>query len=1782
MGTTAMSWGRRGRGALIAIAVTLAVAFGSLVTMSPAQADVSPPAGEASTVTADSLPTVQINGIVWDQAVVGNVVYAAGKFTSARPAGAAAGTNETPRSNLLAYDIRTGVLIASFAPSINGQVRQVEASPDGTRLYIVGDFTTVNTQTRNRVAAFDLPSGNLAAFNPNSNGVTSGVAATNDTVYITGTFGRVSGNDRSGAAAFTRAGALLPWAPALEGRQGRVVTVSPAGDKVVLGGNFQTLNGSSNPGYGLAMVSASDASLLPFSANNVIRNAGLDAAILSLKSSGDDIYGTGYVFGAGGNLEGSFRASWSSGDLVWVNDCHGDQYDVEPMGDTVYAAGHSHYCGSLEGGFPQSDPWSFYRGLAVSKDVARTTPYGLNLGYYDFGGNPAPKLLHWFPAFNAGNVSGASQGPWSVSSNSEYLVYGGEFTRVNNTGQQGLARFAVTSKAPNAQGPILWNTAWPASSIALTGGSVRVSWPLNYDRDSEYLKYEVLRDNAVVKTYENVRSKSADWGLPPMAFVDTTVTNGTTYTYRVRATDNEGHSILGGTTTVTASGSAAPSAYRTAVLDDAPLNYWPLDDSSATLSYDWAGASDLAVRSGVTRGTTGAMLSDSRSASSFDGSGEGFASTTSAIAGPNTFGIEAWFKTTTTNGGKIVGFGNSSTGTSGSYDRHVYMEPSGQVTFGVYPGSSQTISSASAFNDGQWHYVSAGLSDGGMVLYIDGVRVAQRTDVTSAQAYNGYWRVGGDSPWSGAAFFPGQIDDVAIYGAPLTREQVASHYTASGRELEGSTAPADAYGAAVYAADPALYWRLGESTGDTAADASGYNQKGTYFGSVSKGADGALAGVTNKAASFEGGQVISQNSYTNPRSYSLEAWFKTSTTTGGKIIGFGNSSNGNSSGYDRHVYMTPDGKLIYGVWVGFADTLQTSASYNDGQWHQVVATQGATGMRLYVDGVEQGSNGQTNAQDYTGYWHVGGDVTWGPGDWEFDGSIDEVAVYLSPLSGTTVSQHYALGTTGAPANIAPTASFTNTVTKLGLAVDASASADADGTIASYSWNWGDGTPAGTGATATHTYAVAGSYTVTLTVTDDKGATGTSTSVVEAVANQAPVSSFTSAATDLKADVDASASQDTDGTIAGYSWNWGDGSAAGSGKTATHTYAAAGTYTITLTVTDDEGATSQTTASITVTAPVGAVTYATDSFNRTVASGLGTANTGGAWTLSNTASNYLVSGAYAAFQQPAGGAQRYAYLTGVSSTDTAVDVDVVLPQLPTGGSAYYTVAARRVGTEDYRSRVIVSPTGGVQLQLQQTATVLTTASTGLTVSAGDALHVRTEATGTSPTTVRAKVWKVGTAEPANWSSSTTSSTAGLQSAGHVGLGVYLGGSVTNVPFQTRFDNFWAGSTTGGPTPPANQAPVAAFTSSVSGLSATVNGSTSTDADGTIASYAWDFGDGATATGVTPAAHAYAAAGTYQVKLTVTDDKGASGTVTKAVTVTAGPANQNPVASFTATPTDLTVAVDGTASTDPDGSVASYAWNFGDGSTATGSTASHPYAAAGTYTVTLTVTDNLGAVNTVTKSVTVVAPAGAAFAADDFGRANGTLGTAQTGGVWTQTSGAANVAIDNGAAKFTTQAAGQTRTAALNSATSTSTDLTFTVTAPAMPAGARVYVAALARVVGSDDYRARWLIGADGSVTAQLARGGTALVSQNMAGFTFAAGTVYNVRVQAFGTGTTTLRSKLWAAGTTEPAAWQLSTTDSTAALQTAGYVGISTYAGSGFTSVPYTLTFDDFRARGVTP
>ncbi len=168
------------------------------------------------------------------------------------------------------------------------------------------------------------------------------------------------------------------------------------------------------------------------------------------------------------------------------------------------------------------------------------------------------------------------------------------------------------------------------------------------------------------------------------------------------------------------------------------------------------------------------------------------------------------------------------------------------------------------------------------------------------------------------------------------------------------------------------------------------------------------------------------------------------------------------------------------------------------------------------------------------------------------------------------------------------------------------------------------------------------------------------------------------------------------------------------------------------------------------------------------------------------------------------------------------------------------------------------------------------------------------------------------------------------------------------------------------------PVAAFTSTVSGMSVAFDASGSTDTTSTLTSYAWTFGDGGTATGKT-ASHLYSTAGTYTVSLTVADATNQTNTVTKSVVIAAPPvANKPPVASFVFTTSNLTVSFDGTKSSDSDGTPANHAWDFGDGQTVDHtSIPSHTYAKAGTYTVKLTVTDNSGATNVLSKTVAATA-------------------------------------------------------------------------------------------------------------------------------------------------------------------------------------------------------------------
>ncbi len=779
-------------GAAALLAATLMAAFS---VPDRSSADTAPPSPSIpTTVSSDALPTPQINGVVWDQEIVGNTVYVGGNFSTARPAGAAAGTSTVARSFLLSYTLSTGVL-TSWAPVLNGQVNAIDASPDGSRVYVGGAFTTVNGATRNRIVAFDTATGNVtSAFAGSANGEVFAIDSTASTVYFAGNFSQTNGVSRPGraAAALAATGAPTAWAPVLAAGRAYELVVSPDASRVVIGGSFTSINGSSEPGYGLGAVTGTTGTSLPFPINSIVRNGGDNAAIYSLSADGDSVYGTGYVFGAGGNLEGSFRSNWN-GDLQWVEDCHGDSYDIAPANGVLYTAGHAHYCGNL-GGFPQRDPWVNTRAVAFTKAVTGTMTRDIH-GYFKWTGIASPSVVNWFPDFNAGTYTGIFQGPWTVATNGQYVLYGGEFTTVNGVAQQGLSRFAVSSIAPDKDGPRLTGGNWPINAVSRSSGTVAITWPADYDRDNSALTYQVIRNGNTAAPVAQVSALSTWWDRRGLGYVDTGLTPGSSVNYRIRAVDPFGNVADSSTVTVTVAGSGTFSPYARAVIGDGPTWYYRLGEGGTTAT-NWAGpvanvnlsggtaVVNASVGGSATRGRPGAIVGDPDGSTGFGVRAARAVSSASTWV-DDSLTVEAWFRTTASSG-KIVGFGDSSnTNNSGSYDRHLYLD-GGRVAWGVNDGANRILRSGTGFNNGAWHHAVGTVGPSGQKLYVDGVLVAENTAVVKGGRYWGYWHIGGDTTWAGATEFVGDIDEVAVYGDELSAARIAQH-----RQLGVGGAPAN-------------------------------------------------------------------------------------------------------------------------------------------------------------------------------------------------------------------------------------------------------------------------------------------------------------------------------------------------------------------------------------------------------------------------------------------------------------------------------------------------------------------------------------------------------------------------------------------------------------------------------------------------------------------------------------------------------------------------------------------------------------------------------------------------------------------------------------------------------------------------------------------------------------------------------------------------------------------------------------------------------------------------------
>jgi PKD repeat protein len=592
----------------------------------------------------------------------------------------------------------------------------------------------------------------------------------------------------------------------------------------------------------------------------------------------------------------------------------------------------------------------------------------------------------------------------------------------------------------------------------------------------------------------------------------------------------------------------------------------------------------------------------------------------------------------------------------------------------------------------------------------------------------------------------------------------------------------------------------------------------------------------------------------------------------------------------------------------------------------------------------------------------------------------------------------------APVNAPPVASFTADCTARACNFT-DASSDGDGAVNGWSWDFGDGGSA-TSQNPSHTYESEGSYQVILTATDDDGATGAVTQTVTITPpppNTPPTAGFSQTCHGFTCSF-TDASTD-DGTVKGWSWHFGDGGSA-TGQNPSHTFAGEGSYEVTLLVTDNDDATGTVTQTVTVTLPPPNVAPAAE-FSQ-ICDGFTCSFTDGSTDDDGTVKGWswdFGDGGSATTQNPSHTYAEGSYEVTLVATDneeatgTVTQTVVVTPPPPnTPPTAEFTLSCAGLSCsfsdassdEDgtIRRWSWTFGDGGSASTSHPTHTYSAAGSYDVTLAATD----DDDATGS--VTVTVTVAELPNAPPSavftqNCDALSCQFTDGsTDDDGTVNRWSWDfgdGGSATGQnpshsyasqgSYQVTLvatDNDDATGTvtrtvTVSPPPPLNASPVAAFSSSCSGLSCTFTDA-STDGDGTVTARSWDLGDGAHAT-TTSVVHAYASGGTYPVMLTVTDDDGATNQKSTPVTVVAPTtSNAPPAAAFTYSCTGLTCRFSD-RSTDADGIITAWKWTFGNGMTGAVANPSRTYAAAGTYTVTMRVTDDDGAINQIAVPITV---------------------------------------------------------------------------------------------------------------------------------------------------------------------------------------------------------------------
>ena len=512
----------------VALVATVITAFALALTAYPAHAfDDEPTLMQGSPTSMG-----QTNGPVWATKIAGGKIFAGGGFTSTRPSGSSAGSNETGQAYLAAFDAATGAPIQGFDPVLTNTwsssppiVRSLALSPDGNTLYVGGDFNQINGKRAEHIAAFNTSTGEFigqVGWN-GVDGLVNALAVSNDgqTLYAGGAFSRANWSRRNNLAAFDlTTGDLKPWSPVISSpvtnEALRVVALAVSADdsKVFLAGPFRQVNGASMQGFGAT--NAETGNNVPgFSSSYLLApyNWGTSLAV-----QGEQVY-----LGARDDLtttsarrEGVSSINTTTGSRTWYANCYGDTFAVQPLGNDVYVGSHAHDCYPA-GGMPNTVPTTYLAMHALNRTTGVVKPYFVQTN--GTTGNQDSLLLSR-----------------TIATDGNQIVMGGGYNSVNGKAQANLSRFASGSSAPD-------RAAWPSGRSCSGCAYTNLTILEGADRDDISLKYEVFRDWSTTNPIATFTRDSFPYATESFTFRDTGVSIGQQVYYRVRVTDPAGNEV---------------------------------------------------------------------------------------------------------------------------------------------------------------------------------------------------------------------------------------------------------------------------------------------------------------------------------------------------------------------------------------------------------------------------------------------------------------------------------------------------------------------------------------------------------------------------------------------------------------------------------------------------------------------------------------------------------------------------------------------------------------------------------------------------------------------------------------------------------------------------------------------------------------------------------------------------------------------------------------------------------------------------------------------------------------------------------------------------------------------------------------------------------------------------------------------------------------------------------------------------------------------------------------